>query len=116
MLGTMMNWQLEGDTYYLKEMGMFSHDKIVWVDYLRLFWRMGAKPLFSTEPFSPNLLVGHLFRLSKALTLLSFVFGVGYGLVKRNWNILALFAFLMGYFLIHIWHGSILPRYCVPVS
>ena len=114
MLGTLLNWQTESSTHTLKEMGTWSGGKILWIEYIRLYWALGVQHLFETEVFAPKALSHMAYRLSKGLTLLSFIYGMGYGLVKRNWNVLALAVFLGGYLFIHSVHGILLFRHCVP--
>jgi hypothetical protein len=114
MLGTLLNWQTESSTHSLKEMGATSGGKILWIEYIYLIWNLGVKHLFETEFFAPKALSHIAYKLSKGLTLLSFIFGMGYGLVKRNWNVLALAAFLGGYLFIHSAHAILRLRYGVP--
>jgi len=115
LLGTLLNLQTQGSTFYLKEMGATSGGKIVWKDYLRLIWYMGVQNIFETDVFAPKMMNNLAARLSKSLSLLSFIYGVGFGIFKRNWNVFALAVFLSGYLLIHSVHAAVLPRFGVPV-
>ena len=115
ILVTLLNWQTQGNTYYLKEMGATSEGKILWFEYIKLIWQMGVRHLFETNVFASEILSHMASRFIKVMTLLSFIFGVGYGLFKRNWKILALIIFLVGYLFIHAVHAVLLYRYCVPV-
>jgi hypothetical protein len=115
MLGTILNFQTQDSTHYLKEMGATSGGKILWVEYLHLIWRLGVQHLFETNVFAPTATTKIAYNLNKGLSFLIFIYGVGYGLFKHNWNILALTVFLSGYLLIHAWHGFMYFRFGVPV-
>jgi hypothetical protein len=65
--------------------------------------------------FAPTATTKIAYNLNKGLSFLIFIYGVGYGLFKHNWNILALTVFLSGYLLIHAWHGFMYFRFGVPV-
>lgn len=75
--------------------------------------------------------IGPLFRLSgKAsmrsaqlfdniaiiITSLSFIFGVVYGMVKKQWKMLAILIFFIFYMIIHILYDFSEPRFYVPVQ
>ncbi len=75
--------------------------------------------------------IGPLFRLStKAskhsaqlldniviiITSLSFIFGVVYGMVRKQWKMLALLIFFIFYMIIHILYDFSEPRFYVPVQ
>jgi hypothetical protein len=115
MLGTLLNWQTQNITHYLKGITPGNSAEITWSEYIRLIWGMGVRHLFETDAIGPKALDIVVERLSKGLILLSFVFGLGYGLLKRNWKVVALALFLGGYVFIHAAHGVLRPRYCVPV-
>jgi len=115
MLATIINWASQGGTYYLKELGATSGGKIVLGEYIRLVWQIGFYPLFMPPPGSAKDTVEMLFGLSKVLVAGSFIFGVIYGLYKRQWNILALLIFFVPYILVHAVHAFIVYRYLMPV-
>ena len=68
-----------------------------------------------TTPGSTKDTVEMLFGLSKVLVAGSFIFGVIYGLYKRQWNILALLIFFVPYIIVHSVHAFIVYRYLMPV-
>jgi hypothetical protein len=111
MLGTAINWASEGKSYYLKDFGARTGGKTVFIEYIGLIWQMGFQPLFMLEPTASKDSFGTLFSLSKVITACSFAFGMLYGLIKRHWQMLGLFVFLLLYVIIHAFQASLIPRH-----
>lgn len=115
MLGTLINWASQGESYYLKDLGARTGGKTVFIEYIELIWQMGFQPLFMLEPTASKDSFGTLFSLSKVITACSFAFGMLYGLIKRNWQMLGLFVFLLPYLIIHAVQASLIPRHCIAI-
>lgn len=115
MLVTVINWQSQGSTYYLRELGAASGGKIVLVEYINLVWQVGFYPLFTPLPTMARGAFDIFFGVSKILAAGSFVFGCCYGLYKRQWNILALLIFFVPYIFVHALHSFMFHRFCMPV-
>lgn len=115
MLLTVLNWQSQGTTHYLKELGSMGAFKDTFVKYLVLVWRVGFYPLLVPPPVSTKSTFDIFFYISQILVAGSFIFGSLYGLCKRQWNILALLIFFIPYFLIHVMHSFVFSRFCMPV-
>jgi hypothetical protein len=115
MLGTFVNWQAQGSTHYLKELGSASGGKIVFFKYVNTIWSTGFANLFMPSPDVSNETGAALMSVNKLLVGAAFGFGAIYGLYKRRWDILALLIFLVPYVLIHAIEGVVLGRHCMPV-
>lgn len=116
LLGTIINWASEGEAHYLKgTIGPRTGGKIVFIEYIGLIWQMGFQPLFMLEPAASKDSFETLFGLSKVITACSFAFGMLYSLIKRHWQMLGLFVFLLLYLFIHAVQASIIPRHGVAV-
>ncbi len=113
MAGLIVNWHSTGTTHYLKEMGVTAEGKNVPLEYLALIWRASIQPLFIFPPsWPPRLTVWFSFFTKIMLTIGSF-WAFGYGVWKRQWEILAYAIFLVLYTIIHIAYSVIDPRYCI---
>jgi hypothetical protein len=114
--GTILNWSHEGEAHYLKgTVGPRTGGKIVFVEYIGLIWQMGFQPLFMPKPTVTQDTFKSLLNLSKIITACSFAFGMLYGLIKRHWQMLGLFVFLLLYIIIHSIQASLIPRHGVAV-
>ena len=112
---TAINWRELGPTHYLKELGVASDGKFILVKYFNLLWEMGFSPLILTWPGAPGSMEGALKATVKFLFAAGFIFGVGYGLHKRKWRILALLIFFIPYLLVHALHSFSYYRFFLPV-
>lgn len=115
ILGTILNWSGEGQSHYLKSLGARSGGKIVFIEYIGLIWQVSFQPFFMLEPTASKDSFETLFSLSKVVAACSFTFGMIYGLIKRNWQILGFFIFLLLYLIIHAIQASLIPRHGVAV-
>ena len=110
MLATIMNWKSQVSSHYLTHgVGAPGSDKLF--RFVQAMLATGAYRLLIPEPLSS-------IGIAKGLKLLvvgSFSFGVLYGLIKRQWNILTLLLFFGCYTLIHAKYSRVLTRYCMPV-
>jgi hypothetical protein len=79
--------------------------------HLDLIWNVGFKPLFMIDPKLGQEAFETLWSISKFTALATFAFGAVYGLLKKNWLILALLIFFVPYFLIHAYYPYPIPRY-----
>ncbi len=115
MLGTVLNWNTQAGTHYLKEMGAESGGKIVWREYIELLWQSGFSNLFT--PATQNAENAQkIYGLGKAMVLTGFIWGSFHGIVRKNLDIILFLILLAPYIFIHAWHGAIISRFCVPVN
>ncbi len=112
MLGTALNFGNEDETHYLKELGAGGEFGRTFIIYIKTIWKTGISPLFFPIPNAKNMM-GVMMDLCKFFTAASFVFGSVYGLIKRQWQILALLLFLVLYVLVHTAHSFVLARCCM---
>ena len=82
---------------------------------LNLLWTTTFGTFFRPGTDSGEKTAQILDNISKVLVCLSFLFGVTWGLIKKNWNILALLIFFIPYMLIHIPYQYSDARFYVPV-
>jgi hypothetical protein len=76
-----------------------------------MLWRTGFRPLLFTDRQAGDCFVAVLWKLSKSLACISFVFGAAYGLYRRQWKLLPLLIFFVLYFAIHAAYPYPIPRY-----
>lgn len=81
------------------------------IKHLGLMWNVGFRPLFIINPQSSEEAFKTLWSISKFTALVTFAFGVVYGLIKKNWQILILLIFFVPYFLVHAYYPYPIPRY-----
>lgn len=91
--------------------------------HLRLLWQVGFRPLLTSATdikatfrlISPTPeevgAIQALYTTSKVVAAIGAGFGVIYGLVKRNWKIIALLIFFIPYFLLHASYPYPLQRF-----
>ena len=72
---------------------------------------VGFYPLFAAGESSGIAIL----EFSKIVVAIIFVFGVIYGLSKRQRNILVLLIFFVPYILLHAVHAFVIPRFCATV-
>jgi len=116
MLGTMSGWQGTGKTHYVKELGYYGDFAETLLKFLKMVWYAGFYPLFMPAPTASKDTFEAAFKLSKTLVAFSFVFGAVYGLIRRQWKILALLIFFVPYMLIHTLHSLIIPRFFTVIN
>jgi hypothetical protein len=116
MLGTILNWSAEGESYYLKDLGGRTGGKVVFLEFIELTWQVGIGPLFMLKPDAAKDSFNTLFALSKLITAASFTFGLIYGFIKRNWYVPAMFIFVLLYLIVHAFQASLIGRHGIAVS
>jgi hypothetical protein len=118
MLGTVLTWPSEGGStiHYLRFINIEKLKDVANVRReLNLLWSVAFGPLFRLGPGAGENAAQTLANASKLLACVSFGFGVFYGLVKKQWNILALLIFFVPYMLVHISYSFSDARFYTPV-
>ena len=119
MLGTVLTWK-PGTSHYFNVLFTEKYTEAFTdsvesrtgvLRHMRLLWLVGFRPLLMPYSGAGEDFVEMLWKLSKALAVVSFFFGSIYGLCKRQWKILALLIFFMPYFLLHALYPYPLPRF-----
>ena len=111
MLGTMINWDSQASSHYLMTgVGVPNREKLY--RFISGMFTIGSYELLTREFTSPAGVV----KASKVLLFATFSFGLFYGLIKRQWNMLTLLIFLGCYMLIHAKYSRVLTRYYMPVQ
>jgi hypothetical protein len=122
LLGTALTWK-PGTGHYLS---IFTKeyakgfveplaDRRGVIKHMGILWWVGFQPLLMPYPQADKAFVGVFWGLNKILAAVSFFFGCGYGLYKRQWKILALLIFFVPYFLLHAIYPYPIPRFHAPV-
>jgi hypothetical protein len=129
MLATVLTWK-SGTTHYLDVFFKKDYAKAfaestqgrtgLWL-HMRLLWDVGFRPLFrsiaETEAIgmrptaAQSQSINTFFGFSQVFAGAGFAFGLVYGLVRRNWNILALLIFFVPYFILHAFYPYPLQRF-----
>ena len=119
MLGTVLTWEGEGPTHYLKifskeytsQFGEGLKNRIGFMKHANILWQVGFFSLFQPSPQNSRNFAEMLFGINKVLTFVTFLFGSVYGLYKRQWKILVLLLFLIPYFWVHAKYPYPVDRY-----
>ena len=119
MLGTVLTWKPGTSHYfnvlftekYTEAFADSVESRTGVLRHMRLLWMVGFRPLLMPYSGAGEDFVEMLWKLSKALAVVSFFFGSIYGLCKRQWKILALLIFFMPYFLLHAMYPYPLQRF-----
>jgi hypothetical protein len=116
MLGTVLTWK-EGTSHYLnvffskKYSEGFSQSvkgRTGLLLHMKLLWQVGFKPLvFANGEAS----LEGIWQLSKVFAVVGIFFGMVWGLIKKNWYILALLIFFVPYFILHARYPYPLERF-----
>jgi hypothetical protein len=118
MLGTILYWPREdrGNIHYLQFINIEKLKDVANIQReLNLLWSVTFGPLFRLGPGAGENAAQTLANASKLLACVSFGFGVFYGLVKKQWNILALLILFVPYMLVHISYSFSDARFYTPV-
>lgn len=126
LAGTFYSWQINKDSaHYLKEFGAASGGKFVLLKFIQLLWEVGfhiilrippaIKAMFGKISPAEAKSISIFLTCSKIIAAVSFIFGVLYGLLKRNWYILMLLIFFVPYLLIHAVHSFAFYRFLTTV-
>ena len=119
MLGTVLTWEGEGPTHYLKifskgytsQFGEGLKNRIGFMKHVNILWQVGFYSLFQPSPQNSMNFAEVLLGVNKILTFVTFLFGSVYGLYKRQWKILVLLLFLIPYFWVHAKYPYPVDRY-----
>ncbi len=126
MLGTKLSWNPNA-THYLKNYG----HGMIGMGYIRMLWESTLLTLFKLPSEAKAMFEGlasqqaadalkasmsALNGLSKTVAVISLLASLIYGILKRNWNVLALWLFAILYVTVHAFRRQSLHRYCVPVN
>ncbi len=116
MVGLFVNWNSTGTTHYLKEMGVAAKGKNVPLEYLLLIWKASIQPLLVFPPYWSPSIAGLFQFFTKVVLAAGSLWAVGYGIWKRQWQILAYVLFLILYTIIHIVYSVVDPRFCITTN
>jgi len=123
LAGTILTWESQGATHYLKELGAASGGEFMLLETIQELYRVSFKHLFvlpemaikAPEVLGPGCLVRSINSyVDLPLRIVAaglFMFGAGYGLYRRRWDILALLIFLACYVIIHALHSFVYPKF-----
>ncbi len=112
LLATVVNFQDEGATHYLRELGSDRPLGSALFQCLAEIWAVVVLPLFRPPESLPES-IAPLFATCVGIpVLVGFCFGVIHGIAERHREILALLAFLLAYIVVHTLHSFILARFC----
>ena len=84
--------------------------------HFNLLWYSIFGTLFRSGINTSATLVDALQTATKLAAALSFLFGAIWGLIKKQWSILALLIFLLLYMMVHISYSYSEPRFYTPVQ
>jgi hypothetical protein len=112
---TVINWKSQGSTYYLKEMGSQSGGKIILWDFIKLTWQIVYMPLTMPSLKAQQSTFNMVFGLNQFIAASTFILGLVFAVVKKNWDLLAMVFFLFIYILIHAIHSFMVLRFCMPI-
>lgn len=115
MLGTFLDWHTQRGSHYLTELGEQSGGKILFVKYLQITWQVAFGSLLMLPMGSSAQSFKLVFLLSKIIVAISFIIGVVYAALRKNWSVLAMVVFLILYLLVHAIHSWAYQRFCVPI-
>ena len=126
MLGTFVNWEHQ-QSHYLKNYGhgtvVAKFPEMMWQAAFMILFKLPAEakamvePVRSQEAYNAiKSAVGSLTVFSQVVVSASLLASVVFGVIKRNWNVLSLWVFVILYSIIHAFRVSTHHRYCVPVS
>jgi hypothetical protein len=127
MLGTVLTWK-PGTSHYLQVFfskdyarGLTQANKTGLILHMRLLWRVGFQPLFASidsiramfeAPTQDQVRsIEAFYNVSKIMATAGFGLGAVYGLLRRNWNMLALLIFFVPYFVLHAFYPYPLSRF-----
>lgn len=124
MLWTALNWDASGQTHYLKvftpafksQFGASTDERVGIMLNIKLLWQVTFSPLLMPPPQNGNGSGNFIFAMSQIITALGFAFGSIYGLLKKQWKILALLLFVIPYFIIHAMYPYPIPRFHSTIS
>ncbi|UCG59242.1 MAG: hypothetical protein JSU70_06965 [Phycisphaerales bacterium] len=118
MVGTLSRWQ-SGTSHYLsvftkqyaEDFADSVRSRTGIILHMKLLWQVGFRPLLMPYSTAGESSADMLWKLSKTVVAVSFLFGAIYGLAKRQWKVLALLIFFVPYFILHASYPYPIPRY-----
>jgi len=114
MLGTYLQWGSHG-IHYFKVIRWPSQLGAVLLLHLTATWHVTILPLLTATGSSlAGTEAAVIAGFAKVLGALLFLFGLGWAVYKRRWEVLALMIFLVVYLAIHVLHPWLVHRFCVP--
>jgi hypothetical protein len=124
MLWTALNWDTSAPTHYLKiftpayksQFGDSIHDRVGIMINIKLLWQVTFSSLLIPSPKSSDGFANFIFIMSQIIAAFGFAFGSIYGLLKKQWKILALLLFVIPYFIIHAMYPYPIPRFHTTIS
>ena len=124
LLGTMLNWESQGESYYLKVftvdyMKFFSEsasERTGLTKSMKLLWQIAFYPLFLPVPGAASALTQKLMLTSQITVSIGSVFGSVYALIRRKWEVLALLIFFVPYIVVHAMYPYPLIRFYTTVG
>ena len=122
LIATKLTWK-PGTSHYV---GHFTSSRHLGMEYVRYLWDTSFKNMLQVpavfgritsqiQADSIRASIDTLYGFSKAVAGISFVAGVIYGVIKRQWKYLALLLFFVIYVALHMSRHKTQHRYCVPV-
>jgi hypothetical protein len=116
LAGTLLHWNSKAGAHYLTELGGQSGNKFLLLEFINLTWQVTFGQLIVLPAATSEKSYEVLFLLNKIVISLSFVAGLVYASIRKNWFVLAMAIFLLLYLLIHALHAWLLPRFCSPIT
>jgi hypothetical protein len=129
MLGTAINWESSSGSHYLNLYGR-ENESMCFVKFFRLLWyssfstthqwpaavkAMFVGPASRAEAEAVTSAIRTVSMVSMITASTSCVIAVVMGIIRRNWNLLAMFLFLGLYIVAHSLKFDTHARYTVPV-
>lgn len=112
LLGTVMNFQGEGSTHYLRELGSEGAMGSTLVRCVAEIWAVVILPLLRPPESLPGSIAPAFATCVGIPVLVGFCFGVIQAIGERRREILGLLVFLLAYIAVHTLHSFILARFC----
>jgi hypothetical protein len=114
MLATHLQWRSHG-IHYFKVIRWPSELGAVLLLHLTATWHVTILPLLTATGSSlAGTEAAVIANFAKVLGAVLFLFGLGWAVYKRRWEVLALMIFLVAYVAAHVLHPWVVPRFCVP--
>jgi len=126
MLGTYLNWEATATGHYLGHYGK-SLKNSGFIRFFSLIWHSTFRPLVLTPGFLKVRFglqlqtqatvdsLNNLYAITKVIAVIGAVTAILGGIIKRNWNLLALILFACFYICVHALRVNSHSRYTVPI-
>ena len=113
LTGTALTWDPNASHYIRHYQGEKNRE---WLRFLNVIWQVSTGPLLALGEGAEKASMELLYKISKLLTVVTFLAGVIYAAVKRRGQTLILFIFLFLYLAVHFGRGSYKERYYGPIA